>query len=536
MDVVVEAQGSNAMKSPLDRAGPSRVTGTAFLSFVLALLAFAVASNLTAPGFRKALTVFLVMLGVGLFALAVLIYELRGAAKLNAWWTATGDRSAVAIEFADEHSLDFSLDSLRREVDRLLKLPIFRRGRGSAPANERERNEAALCAYIGETLRRHFHGTWRGRFSPTCPIRNFYESFVELNGFRYNPSIWIAYCLTNWSGEGTFAQELDKLLTEVERPDRACNEFALAMYAELRKQSGNIVFSPCSVRMTLAMAQTGAHGETAAEMGRVLRTARSDDQTNPGAGIQRLTVRGNGEYDLASANSLWCQQGVSLEAAFLDLIATRYGGEVREVDLQSGSNDTTAVINDWVRATTNGRISCLIPPGQLDRGTRLLLANAVYFKGRWALPFDRDQTRDEVFHLAGGSSVQVPMMHCEKHIRYARAARFQVAELDYEGSDLAMTIFLHDRRDGLETLEASLRPSVVDRCVTRMREQKVLLSMAGFLRDRAAWCIRGLGTPVEERFAHGEVPCVPEAWDRHHCVRESGRGKTRSRGDGANAE
>jgi hypothetical protein len=129
---------------------------------------------------------------------------------------------AAAVEFSEQHTgtgcrLDFSLESLRTEVDSVLELPIFFRGREGTSTDDQERSEAALCAYVGETLSRLFNGTWGGDFYPDRPAGNFYTSFVDFGDYRYWPSHFIAYRLTNWPQEGTFANHLEKVLPSIER-------------------------------------------------------------------------------------------------------------------------------------------------------------------------------------------------------------------------------------------------------------------------------------------------------------------------------
>jgi len=132
-----------------------------------------------------------------------------------------GDPVAAAEGFAATRSaagypLDFSLASLETQVDRLLVLPIFRHGRERLPTDAEERNEAALAAYIGETLRRLFSGEWIGSFYPRSLALNFYESFVMFGDFRFEPHLFVGYRLTNGEGEGSFRSYLRSVLPRIE--------------------------------------------------------------------------------------------------------------------------------------------------------------------------------------------------------------------------------------------------------------------------------------------------------------------------------
>jgi len=135
---------------------------------------------------------------------------------------AAADPVAAAVTFSNEQvergcRFDFSMESLHKEVDCALELPIFFRGREGIPTEKQERNEAALCAYVGETLRRHFGGTWGGDFFPSSNADNFYTCFVDFGNYRYWPSHFVSYRLSNWPQEGTFARYLEKVLPKIKQ-------------------------------------------------------------------------------------------------------------------------------------------------------------------------------------------------------------------------------------------------------------------------------------------------------------------------------
>ena len=178
------------------------------------------------------------------------------------------------------------------------------------------------------------------------------------------------------------------------------------MYGQLRQRPGNLFFSPFSIRTALGMTQAGARGETAAQMREALRISSSDETLHVAFAeiIQRLNAAGGGEYEMAVANSLWGQDGAPLQPGFLDLIARHYGGGMNLVDFRRGAEAARVAMNRWVEDKTRQKIRELIPSGGLDADTRLVLVNAVYFKGMWVLQFRRAATRDEPFHLEGGGT------------------------------------------------------------------------------------------------------------------------------------
>jgi serine protease inhibitor len=138
-------------------------------------------------------------------------------------------------------------------------------------------------------------------------------------------------------------------------------------------------------------------------------------------------------------------------------------------------------INRWVEAKTQKKIRDLIPPGSLNTDTRLVLANAVYFKGTWVLKFKKSYTHEEPFYLEGGGQVRVPLMY-QQHdrIRYFQASDFQAVELIYESGDLSMLVILPDRKDGLTKLEKTLSARMLRDCVQQMNIREVKLFLPRF--------------------------------------------------------
>jgi serpin B len=234
--------------------------------------------------------------------------------------------------------------------------------------------------------------------------------------------------------------------------------------------------------MTLA----GARGETAAQMSTALGTPPLDDAVHVAfaEAIQRLNAGGGGECEMAVVNSLWGQDGAPMQAGFLDLMTRHYGGGVNLVDFRRDAERARVTINQWVEANTSQKIRALVPSGGVDADTRLVLVNAVYFKGLWVMQFSRSATRLEPFYLQDGGTVQVPLMHREHQgrpvVRYGGGADYRAVDLAYRGGDLSMLVLLPDRKDGLRDLEKRLSVEMLDELVAQMRNRDVDLFLPRF--------------------------------------------------------
>ena len=259
------------------------------------------------------------------------------------------------------------------------------------------------------------------------------------------------------------------------------NEFAFDMYGHLRQQPGNLVFSPLSIRTVLAMAEAGARGETAVQMRNALCIS-SPEKLQHGAfatAIARLNRAADAEYEVAVANSLWGQEGAPLLAEFLDVIARLYDGTMNHVDFQRRMEAARA-INRWVETQTRKNIRELISSDSLHADTRLVLVNAVYFKGKWELQFDKAATRDEPFHSGGGGKVRAPLMHQKERVEYIQGNGYQADELLFRGGEVSLLILLPDRKDGLQELEQTLDARVLDECVAQLVTRTVNLFLPRF--------------------------------------------------------
>lgn len=242
----------------------------------------------------------------------------------------------------------------------------------------------------------------------------------------------------------------------------ALNAFGLDMYARLATTPGNFVMSPASVAIALSMARAGARGATATEMDAVLHDLGSDAYAEAINALDAaLTARSGSFPDSAGvdqdvtlriANALFAQRGMTLEPAFLDAMAGRFGAGVNVVDYAAATEAARLAINAWVDEHTEGRIPNILGPGDLSSATRLALANAIYLKAAWIHPFPVDSTQAAAFTLADGSIVKVPTMHMAANLPYADGAGWAAVELPYVGNDLAMLVIVPD---DMATFEAT---------------------------------------------------------------------------------
>jgi serpin B len=196
-------------------------------------------------------------------------------------------------------------------------------------------------------------------------------------------------------------------------------------------------------------------------------------------------------FRLNVANSLWGQDGFTFEQDFLDTLAKNYGAGMHLVDFENDAEAARQAINDWVSKSTEERIKDIIPKGAVDALTRLVLANAIYFKAAWLFPFDAGNTQTGAFQLTGGGSADVPMMFEEKMLGYTKGEDYLAVELPYAGDQLTMLVLLPDMGT-LASFESRLTADYVNGIIAAMNSAEVDLTFPKFRMEWSAELSKGL--------------------------------------------
>jgi serine protease inhibitor len=278
-------------------------------------------------------------------------------------------------------------------------------------------------------------------------------------------------------------QSISASATTEETLTEGNNRFALELYQNLKAKDGNLFLSPFSISSALAMTYSGARSTTAKQMASTLHFDLPSDvlPTTFEALNRRLNEGGSTKkYQLTIANSLWGQKGYSFLPEFLKLINTHYGATFAEVDFSNETEAARIRINQWVENKTQDKIKDLLKPGVLIKDTRLVLANAIYFKGKWAAPFLEKDTKDAPFWITKDKKVNVPMMNQDDLFTYLEEETFQILELPYSGKELSMVILLPKDKDGLPALENSLTAQNLRNWLNQLSTEKIQVSLPKF--------------------------------------------------------
>src|SRR3989344_6790997 len=199
---------------------------------------------------------------------------------------------------------------------------------------------------------------------------------------------------------------------EIQEVVNANNKFAFELYSELDKaEQENMFYSPYSISAALAMTYEGAKGQTADEIKSVFHFPESSTLRPNFAAIYNGINKGTKDYELRTGNALWVQQDYPLLQDYTSRVESFYGGKAANLDFVGETEKSRQTINSFIEEQTNDKIKDLIPSGVLNSLTRLVLTNAIYFKGTWEWEFDKSDTREQDFKITPTIIVKTPMMY-----------------------------------------------------------------------------------------------------------------------------
>jgi serpin B len=267
---------------------------------------------------------------------------------------------------------------------------------------------------------------------------------------------------------------------------KANNAFAMDLYSQLAKHPGNLVVSPFSIDTALTMAYAGARGNTAKQMADVLHFANGDTNVHARLSALLKDLRDTNTLgcQLDIANALWAEQRYPFLPSYLAFLHDQYDASLNQFEPVAFDAAKKAAlrkqINSWVESKTHDKIKEIVPPSLPSDDTRLILVNAIYFKGLWSTPFDKKLTKDTRFHVSSEKSVSVPTMHIEAKFKYGENDDFQLLEMPYRSNRLSMVILLPKKNDGLAKLENTLTVSSIEQLLQTGGSQEVYVSLPKF--------------------------------------------------------
>lgn len=250
----------------------------------------------------------------------------------------------------------------------------------------------------------------------------------------------------------------------MEQLSSANSLFALELFRTLNESNptGNIFFSPLSISSALAMVFLGTKGSTAAQLSKTFHFDSVEDVHSRFQSLNAEVSKRGASHTLKLANRLYGEKTYDFLPEFLTSTQKMYGADLAPVDFQHASEDARKEINQWVKGQTEGKIPELLAVGVVDSMTKLVLVNAIYFKGLWEEKFMKQDTTDAPFRLNKKNTKSVKMMYQKKKFffGYISDLKCKVLEMPYQGGELSMVILLpediEDESTGLKKIEEQI--------------------------------------------------------------------------------
>lgn len=283
-------------------------------------------------------------------------------------------------------------------------------------------------------------------------------------------------------GWGTISANQNTLVTQ--NPSDANNMFGFEFLSKvLGQDNGNVFFSPYSITSAFSMAYEGARGTTSDEMESVFHFIQDNiARKNYVSRINSELNDPSQQYKLDIANALWIQNDYPVFSSYTDTIKQYYAANVTNLDLKGDSENSRKIINTWVENKTNQKIVDLLPQGSINENSRVVLTNAIYFKGNWTNQFDAQDTSNQNFTTSANKIVTIPMMTTTSSFPYFEDNNIQVLKMPYQGGHLSMVVLL-PKNNNLKSLANSLSVEKLQQWNGNMTTEPVTVYMPKFTLD-----------------------------------------------------
>lgn len=244
----------------------------------------------------------------------------------------------------------------------------------------------------------------------------------------------------------------------MEKFTEVSSDFAMKLFNKVSNAEKNSFLSPASIQMALAMTYAGADGNTKGQMNDKMFAGLNDQQINENLNeIVNVINESSEDYVLRTANRLYVENSYQILQTYLDVVKKHFHSNCVPSDFKAKSKEVRQEINQWVEQQTNNKIKDLLSIDDVTSCTRLILVNAIYFKGDWKTPFEESETKKKPFHITQNKQIDVDMMHAKKDFKFAAVEKCQILGIPYGKSEnLAMFFVLPTQRNELQALEQQL--------------------------------------------------------------------------------
>ncbi|KAH8359807.1 hypothetical protein KR093_008911, partial [Drosophila rubida] len=274
------------------------------------------------------------------------------------------------------------------------------------------------------------------------------------------------------------------MATEPNSFSSSLDSFSRKLYIQLinLETTPNIICSPLSIQMCTGMLRMGTEddSDTSIELDEGL-SFNSKKAAEIANGFNEVLTAYEKCSVIKMANKIYLMKDYEAQEGFKQTLTEKFHSGAENVDFNN-SQEAASTINQWVESQTNNLVRNVVDPDVFNRNTRMVLINAIHFKGEWEHKFEASETHKEDFFLEDEGHVKVSMMNAANKFQFANLPDLDATalRLSYKNSNLCMLIVLPNLNSGLKQLEKKLQTMSLNEITSKLRPRKVFVKLPKF--------------------------------------------------------
>ncbi|KAI3378659.1 hypothetical protein SNEBB_008420 [Seison nebaliae] len=269
---------------------------------------------------------------------------------------------------------------------------------------------------------------------------------------------------------------------ELDQISQTVNQFSFKVYEKLFNENENLIYSPVSLATAMSLAAVGARGRTFQELRSALELP--SDIQSIAAEFGHLMKSFNTVKEVTMVNKMYVHNQMPLEKSYKNIATNYFQAEAQNVDFTGNKKKIVSDVNDWVAEKTHHLITNLLSESHINSLTRLIVLNAIHFKGSWIKQFNKKLTRSSLFTLSNGRAMSTDMMNIKSKFGFMENSKdfdAKILSMPYVGDRLSFIVMLpNDAKNGFKTIASKFHPKVFHKIVSKMPLQNVKVSIPKF--------------------------------------------------------
>ncbi|KAI3388953.1 hypothetical protein SNEBB_002864 [Seison nebaliae] len=265
--------------------------------------------------------------------------------------------------------------------------------------------------------------------------------------------------------------------------NQSINNFSFKIYETLFNENDNLIFSPVSLATAMSLATVGARGKCFDELQKTLNLP--GDIKTIGDEFEKLMKSLNSLKEVTMVNKMFVHAAMKIEPSYKGIAKEQFQAEARNVDFGGDTKQIVDEVNNWVSENTNELITQLLSQSDINPLSRLILLNAIHFKGMWKSQFKKERTQPFDFHKANGEVVKMQaMIEAETKFDFnpnCKELDAKVLKMQYLGDRLSFVVVLpNDEKNGFKKISNKFNSQIFSQILKRMPHMKVTVVLPKF--------------------------------------------------------